>query len=152
MGVEVKHSPGIISSDDNTTNYSSSSVALSVSSVSSVSSSSSFLSSQVSHDEHQPIQPVSQHDESYVITHRILTEKETKILSKKIKEAFEQIAENNYILPLFKYNTKVYAAAVAVYSTSKVMVRFADVVWKDDRQQTPSLNEIGSTHDYDTSN
>jgi hypothetical protein len=66
-------------------------------------------------------------------------------LKTPIKKTFDQIAEKIYLLPLLRYNRKIYAAAVAVYGTSKVMVRFADVVWKDDSRQTPSWNEISPT-------
>ncbi|MDR1036279.1 MAG: AAA family ATPase, partial [Deltaproteobacteria bacterium] len=142
MGIEVKHSPGIISSDDTASNDTPTSVALSASSFSSASGS---LPSQINHADDQTVRPVSQHGDSYVLTHGLLTEKETKILSNLIIKAFDQIAEKNYTLPLLRKNRKVYAAAVAVYGTSKVMVRFADVVWKDDRKQTPSWNEISPT-------
>jgi hypothetical protein len=149
MGIEVKHSPGIISSDDEATKDTPTSVATSVSSfstVSSVSSVSGSLSSQISNTEDQTIKPVSQHGDSRVITLGLLSETETKILENLIKKAFDQIAEKNYILPLLRYNRKVYAAAVAVHGTSKVMVRFADVVWKDDSKKTHSWNEINPTH------
>jgi hypothetical protein len=142
MGIEVNHSSGIISSDDKAINDHQTSVAHSASSFSSVPGS---LSSQINHAEVQTIKPVSQHGDSYVITHGILTDKETKILSNLIIKAFDQIAEKNYTLPLLRYNRKVYAAAVAVYGTSKVMVLFADVVWKDDSKHTPSWNEISTT-------
>jgi hypothetical protein len=139
MGIEVKHSPGIISSDDKSTNDYPTSVALSDSTFSSASSS---LPSKTTHAEAQTVKPVFRHGDSYVITHGLLTEKETRILEHQIKEAFNQIANKNYTLPLLRYNKKVYAAAVAVYGTSKVMVRFADVVWKDACKQTPTWHEI----------
>jgi hypothetical protein len=145
MGIEVKHSPGIISSDDKTTDDAPASVAPSGSSFSSASSASGSLSSQISNAEARTVKPVSQHGDSRVLTLGLLTENENKILETLIKKAFDQIAEKNYLLPVLRYNRKIYAAAVAVYGTSKVMVRFADVVWKDDSRQTASWNEISPT-------
>jgi hypothetical protein len=142
MGIEVKHSPGIISSDDKATDDTPTSVAPSDLSFSSASAS---LYSEISNAEALTKKSVSQHSDLRVITLGLLTENETKILENLIKKAFDQIVKKNYLLPLLRYNRKVYAAAVAIYGTSKVMVRFADVVWNDDSRLTPSWNEITPT-------
>jgi hypothetical protein len=99
MGIEVKHSHDIISSEDTATNDAPTSVALSASSFSSASSS---PSSQINHADDQTFKPVSQHGDSYVLTYGSLTEKETKILSNQILKAFDQIAEKNCTLPLLR--------------------------------------------------
>jgi hypothetical protein len=52
-------------------------------------------------------------------------------LDKNIKIAFEQIVNRSYSAPYFGGNEKIYAAAVAVYDSSFVRIRFQRVVWKD---------------------
>jgi hypothetical protein len=60
-----------------------------------------------------------------------LSEKGDKILDIYIQKAFDQIKENKYAEPYLGGKEKVYAAAVAIYDSSFVRIRFKRVVWKD---------------------
>ncbi|MDR1036246.1 MAG: AAA family ATPase [Deltaproteobacteria bacterium] len=53
-------------------------------------------------------------------------------LEKMISAAFAQIIKKNYAKKFLSEGVDVYAAAVAVYGTSDVMVRFKKVVWSED--------------------
>jgi hypothetical protein len=64
------------------------------------------------------------------------------ILMKHIEIAFDQILHKNYAKPLLELGVDVYAAAVAVYDTSDVMIRFRRVGWKDDQKDQVVLTAI----------
>ncbi|MDR1312722.1 MAG: ATP-binding protein [Deltaproteobacteria bacterium] len=55
-------------------------------------------------------------------------------LEKMINQAFIQIVQKNYAKKYLADGFDVYAAAVAVYGTSEVMVRFRKVVWEGSRK------------------
>ncbi|MDR1039692.1 MAG: hypothetical protein LBR80_05885 [Deltaproteobacteria bacterium] len=55
-----------------------------------------------------------------------------RILESKVDDAFNQIFAKDYAKQYLVSGKPVRAVAVAVYDTSTVMVRFAEVVWKDD--------------------
>ncbi|MDR1041919.1 MAG: AAA family ATPase [Deltaproteobacteria bacterium] len=57
-----------------------------------------------------------------------------RILDNKVDDAFNQILTNDYAKQYLVSGKQVRAVAVAVYDTSTVMVRFAEVVWKDDEK------------------
>ncbi|MDR1039150.1 MAG: AAA family ATPase [Deltaproteobacteria bacterium] len=65
-----------------------------------------------------------------------------RILEVKIEEAFKQISSKNYAKPYLASGKPILAAAVALYGTSTVMVRFANVVWKADGDRDIDLREI----------
>jgi hypothetical protein len=76
-----------------------------------------------------------------VATHNITSTDKLIIYGKKskyliaklealISKAFSQLIKKNYVKKYLAEETDVYAAAVAIYGTSEVMVRFKKVVWK----------------------
>ncbi|MDR1039809.1 MAG: AAA family ATPase [Deltaproteobacteria bacterium] len=69
-------------------------------------------------------------------------DKVERILESKIEEAFNQILDHDYGKPYLVSGKTVRAAAIAVYGTSVVMVRFAEVVWKDIVEGMPELKRI----------
>ncbi|MDR1313881.1 MAG: AAA family ATPase, partial [Deltaproteobacteria bacterium] len=70
----------------------------------------------------------------------IVIGKRTKFITRKlqtmIRNAFKQLTEKNYAKKYLVESTDVYGAAVAVYGTSDVMVRFKKVVWSDKQSKT----------------
>jgi hypothetical protein len=69
-----------------------------------------------------------------------LTDAGNRSLDKNIKRAFDQIVNRRYSAPYFGGNEKIYAAAVAIYYSSFVRIRFQRVVWKDfDNQKTECI-------------
>jgi hypothetical protein len=58
-----------------------------------------------------------------------------KKLENLIEKAFNQIAEKNYTKKFLASRSGIYAAAVAIYGTSHVMVRFKRVIWKGERKK-----------------
>jgi hypothetical protein len=54
------------------------------------------------------------------------------ILEKKVNDAFLQIVNKNYASKFIDSHSDVHAAAIAIYGTSYVTVRFRQIVWKDD--------------------
>ncbi|MDR1314832.1 MAG: PD-(D/E)XK nuclease domain-containing protein [Deltaproteobacteria bacterium] len=70
----------------------------------------------------------------------IVIGKRTKFLTRKlqsmIRNAFKQLIQKNYAKKYLVESTNVYGAAVAVYGTSDVMVRFKKVVWSEKQSQT----------------
>ncbi|MDR1313207.1 MAG: AAA family ATPase [Deltaproteobacteria bacterium] len=88
------------------------------------------------------ISPYAHVGASSLLKDGLLSETEAKVLDRKVKEAFNQIMERHYTRPLMKFNQKICAAAVAVYGTSKVMVRFADVVWRNEIREELGWNEM----------
>ncbi|MDR1040966.1 MAG: ATP-binding protein [Deltaproteobacteria bacterium] len=64
------------------------------------------------------------------------------ILESRIKDAFKQISEKGYAKPYLASGKPIVAAAVAVYGTSAVMVRFAKVIWKADENRDMDFKEI----------
>jgi hypothetical protein len=70
----------------------------------------------------------------------IIIGKRTKAITRKlqtlIRKSFIQLVKKNYAKKFLCETTNVYAAAVAVYGTSDVMVRFKKVVWHDKNAQT----------------
>ncbi|MDR1040225.1 MAG: AAA family ATPase [Deltaproteobacteria bacterium] len=65
-----------------------------------------------------------------------------RILERKINEAFKQISEKDYTKPYLASGKPVLAAAVAVYGTSAVMVRFGRIVWKANGDNETDIKEI----------
>jgi hypothetical protein len=63
----------------------------------------------------------------------------TRKLQTMIRNAFQQLLKKNYAKKYLGETTDVYAAAVAVYGTSDVMVRFKKVVWSDKQSKTISV-------------
>jgi hypothetical protein len=53
------------------------------------------------------------------------------ILEKNINVTFNQIINKNYVKKFLAENTNVFAAAIAIYGSSDVMVRFKRIVWKN---------------------
>ncbi|MDR1313917.1 MAG: PD-(D/E)XK nuclease domain-containing protein [Deltaproteobacteria bacterium] len=70
----------------------------------------------------------------------IVIGKRTKFITRKlqtmIRNAFQQLLQKNYAKKYLGETSDVYAAAVAVYGTSDVMVRFKKVVWSDKQSKT----------------
>jgi hypothetical protein len=64
------------------------------------------------------------------IIHGIRSEYVNGRLEKMINQAFIQIVQKNYAKKYLADGFDVYAAAVAVYGTSDVMVRFRKVIWE----------------------
>jgi hypothetical protein len=66
--------------------------------------------------------------------------KRTKFLTRKlqtmISNAFQQLTQKNHAKKYLVVSANVYGAAVAVYGTSDVMVRFKKVIWSDKQSQT----------------
>jgi hypothetical protein len=60
----------------------------------------------------------------------------TRKLQKMIRNAFEQLVQKNYTKKYLVESSEVYGAAVAVFGTSDVMVRFKKVIWSDKQSQT----------------
>ncbi|MDR1035475.1 MAG: hypothetical protein LBT40_02530, partial [Deltaproteobacteria bacterium] len=60
-------------------------------------------------------------------------------LEKMISAAFVQIIEKNYAKKYLAECEDVYAAAIAVYGTSDVMVKFKKVVWAVEERDTVEL-------------
>ncbi|MDR1312664.1 MAG: AAA family ATPase [Deltaproteobacteria bacterium] len=60
-------------------------------------------------------------------------------LEKMINQAFIQIIQKNYAKKYLADGFDVYAAAVAIYGTSDVMVRFRKVIWKGDQKTNIAL-------------
>ncbi|MDR1035183.1 MAG: ATP-binding protein [Deltaproteobacteria bacterium] len=56
-------------------------------------------------------------------------------LEKMISAAFNQLIKKNYAKKYLSEGAEVYAAAMAVYGTSDVMVRFKEVVWAGKRRR-----------------
>ncbi|MDR1080142.1 MAG: AAA family ATPase [Deltaproteobacteria bacterium] len=54
-----------------------------------------------------------------------------RILDKKINDSFLQIVNKNYASKFIASDFDVHAAAIAIYGTSYVTVRFRQIVWKD---------------------
>ncbi|MDR1040767.1 MAG: AAA family ATPase [Deltaproteobacteria bacterium] len=71
-----------------------------------------------------------------------VTDQVKRVLEGKIEEAFSQILSKNYAKPYLASGKPVLVAAVAVYGTSAVMVRFAKLVWKADEVRKTVLEEI----------
>jgi hypothetical protein len=65
----------------------------------------------------------------------IVIGKRTKFLTRKlqtmIRNAFKQLVQKNYEKKFLVESPDVYGAAVAVYGSSDVMVRFKKVIWSD---------------------
>ncbi|MDR1313557.1 MAG: hypothetical protein LBQ12_07640, partial [Deltaproteobacteria bacterium] len=70
----------------------------------------------------------------------IVIGKRPKVLTRKlqamIRNAFRRLVQKNYAKKYLVESANVYGAAVAVYGTSDVMVRFKKVVWSDKQSQT----------------
>ncbi|MDR1039352.1 MAG: AAA family ATPase [Deltaproteobacteria bacterium] len=60
-----------------------------------------------------------------------VSDKIKRTLESKIEVAFNQILSKDYAKQYLVSGKPIRAAAIAVYDTSTVMVRFAEVVWKD---------------------
>jgi hypothetical protein len=58
-----------------------------------------------------------------------------KSLETNIERAFKQIVQRKYTAPYLGSAEKVYAATVAIYDSSDVMIRFRRVVWKDQAKE-----------------
>jgi hypothetical protein len=78
--------------------------------------------------------------ETPVSDNEIVIGKRTKFATRKlqtmIRKAFKQLILKNYLKKYLGETTNVYGAAVAVYGTSDVMVRFKKVVWADKPSKT----------------
>jgi hypothetical protein len=61
---------------------------------------------------------------------KTLSSQGDRILDILIKNAFKQITKNKYAVPYLGGKEKVYAAAVAIYDSTFVRIRFKRVVWK----------------------
>ncbi|MDR1041693.1 MAG: AAA family ATPase [Deltaproteobacteria bacterium] len=77
-----------------------------------------------------------------LLEHGKVTDKVKRILESKVKEAFRQILINNYAKPYLVSEKPILAAAIAVYGTSTVMVRFAEAVWNADGKNVRILTDI----------
>ncbi|MDR1041886.1 MAG: AAA family ATPase [Deltaproteobacteria bacterium] len=63
-------------------------------------------------------------------------------LEREAEDAFEQIKRKHYAKFLFISGKPILAAAVVVYRTSTVLVRFKDVVWMAENQDVPKVGII----------
>lgn len=71
-----------------------------------------------------------------------LSEAGNKSLEKNIRKAFEQIVSRRYSAPYFGGDEKIYAAAVAVYDSSFVRIRFQRIVWKSQANHQIELMKV----------
>ncbi|MDR1040350.1 MAG: AAA family ATPase [Deltaproteobacteria bacterium] len=65
-----------------------------------------------------------------------------RLLEREAEDAFEQIKRKHYAKYLFISGKPILAAAVAVYRTSTVLVRFKEVVWMAENQNEPEVGII----------
>jgi hypothetical protein len=82
---------------------------------------------------------------SYHLELGLVSDKIKRILEGKITEAFNQILKNNYVKPYLVSGKPVLAAAIAIFDTSDVMVRFAEVGWHDSGKVRVDLKEINDS-------
>ncbi|MDR1039575.1 MAG: AAA family ATPase, partial [Deltaproteobacteria bacterium] len=76
------------------------------------------------------------------LKHGIVTEKIKRILEKQVNDAFNQILVKNYAKQYLASGKPVRAAAIAVYGTSDVMVRFAEIIWNASHEKELDIREI----------
>ncbi|MDR1313185.1 MAG: AAA family ATPase [Deltaproteobacteria bacterium] len=82
----------------------------------------------------------SNNEEIPVSGNEIVIGKRTTFITRKletmIKSAFTQLIQKNYAKKFLSETPNVYGAAVAIYGTSDVMVRFKKVVWVEKQSNT----------------